>query len=59
MNKKIEGKINQLLNSDAVNYFETSERLVLMNILEKEIISELEKVSLYKIIEKYKRFIKN
>ena len=28
-------KINQLLNSEAVNYLETSERLVLKNILEK------------------------
>ena len=51
-------KINQILNSDAVNYLETSERLVLKNILEKEIISKNEIENLSIIIEKYKKFIK-
>ena len=52
-------KINKILQSDAINYLETSERLILKNILEKEGISELEVVNLEKIIEKYKKFIKN
>ena len=53
------GKINKILQSDAINYLETSERLILKNILEKESISELEVVNLDKIIQKYKKFIKN
>jgi transcriptional regulatory protein LevR len=52
-------KINQILQSDAINYLETSERLILKNILEKEIISELEATNLDKILQKYKKFIKN
>ena len=52
-------KINKILQSDAINYLETSERLILKNILEKEAISELEVVNLDKIIEKYEKFIKN
>tara|TARA_B110000014_G_C19832627_1_gene431762 strand:- start:2 stop:181 length:180 start_codon:yes stop_codon:yes gene_type:complete len=52
-------KINQILRSNAVNYLETSERLILKNILEKEIISELDAVNLDKILQKYKKFIKN
>ena len=52
-------KINKILQSDAINYLETSERLILKNILEKEGISELEVVNLEKIIEKYEKFIKN
>ena len=52
-------KINKILQSDAINYLETSERLILKNILEKESISELEVVNLDKIIQKYKKFIKN
>ena len=52
-------KINKILQSDAINYLETSERLILKNILEKESISELEAVNLDKIIQKYKKFIKN
>ncbi|MDA1124386.1 MAG: hypothetical protein O3C04_01910 [Crenarchaeota archaeon] len=52
-------KINKILQSEAINYLETSERLVLRNILEKEIISELEAVSLDKILQKYEKFIKN
>ena len=52
-------KINKILQSDAVNYLETSERLILKNILDKETISELEVVNLDKIMEKYEKFIKN
>ena len=57
MNSK--DKINEILNSDAINYLETSERLILKNILEKETISELEVVNLDKILQKYTKFIKN
>ena len=59
MKKDMEEKITLLLHSEAVNYFETSERLILKNILEKEVISELENENLDKIIGKYKKFIKN
>ena len=53
------GKINKILQSDAINYLETSERLILKNMLEKESISELEVANLDKIVQKYKKFIKN
>tara|TARA_B110001454_G_scaffold74246_1_gene71814 strand:- start:673 stop:858 length:186 start_codon:yes stop_codon:yes gene_type:complete len=59
LNKEIIAEINLLLNSDAVNYLETSERLVVKNVLDKEVISELERENLDKIIEKYEKFIKN
>ena len=59
MNVEIKEKINNLLHSDAMNYLETSERLIIKNILEKEMITELEILNLYKIVEKYKKFIKN
>ena len=52
-------KINEILQSDASNYLETSERLILKNILEKDTISELEINNLDKIYEKYRKFIKN
>ena len=52
-------RINKILQSDAINYLETSERLILKNILEKEIISEADVKNLDKIIEKYKKFIKD
>ena len=52
-------KIHEILQSDASNYLETSERLVLKNILEKDTISELELNNLDKIYEKYRKFIKN
>jgi hypothetical protein len=42
-----------------INYLETFERLILKNILEKEIISEADVKNLDKIIEKYKKFIKD
>ena len=57
MNSK--DKINEILHSNVINYLETSERLILKNILEKEIISELEVMHLDKILQKYKKFIKN
>ena len=52
-------KIDKILRSDASNYLETSERLILKNILEKDTISELDGDNLDKIFEKYKKFIKN
>ena len=58
MNKEIKEKINLLLNSDAINYLETSERLTLKNGLETEIISELMSKKLYEIFQKYGKFIK-
>tara|TARA_B110000014_G_C19950527_1_gene491841 strand:- start:206 stop:385 length:180 start_codon:yes stop_codon:yes gene_type:complete len=59
LNKEIKEKINLLLNSDAINYLETSERLTLKNGLETEIISELMSKKLYEIFQKYGKFIKN
>ena len=52
-------KIREILQSDASNYLETSERLILKNILEKDTISKLEINNLDKIYEKYRKFIKN
>ena len=52
-------KINKILQSDAINYLETSERLILKNISEKDEISELEVKNLDEILQKYKKFIKN
>ena len=52
-------KIDKILHSDASNYLETFERLVLKNILEKDTISELDGDNLDKIFQKYKKFIKN
>ena len=45
-------KIDEILHSDASNYLETSERLVLKNILEKDTISELDINNLDKIFQK-------
>ena len=59
MNEDIREKIYQLLHSNVIDYLETSERLILKNILDKKIISELESENLGKIVEKYKKFIKN
>ena len=59
MNINTKEKINKILQSDAVNYLETSERLILKNILEKKDVSELEVTNLDKIMEKYEKFIKN
>tara|TARA_B100000029_G_scaffold347624_1_gene339956 strand:- start:408 stop:584 length:177 start_codon:yes stop_codon:yes gene_type:complete len=52
-------KIKQLLKSDAINYLETSERLILKNILEKNTITEIEVKNLEKIYRKYAKYIKN
>ena len=52
-------KINKILQSDVINYLETSERLILKNILEKDTILELEAKNLDKILQKYNKFIKN
>ena len=52
-------KINKILQSDAINYLETSERLILKNILENDTISDIELSNLAKILKKYERFLKN
>ena len=59
LNEEFKVKINELLNSDAVNYLESSERLFFKNILDKNKISELESKNLTKIVEKYLKFVKN
>jgi hypothetical protein len=59
LNKDIKEKIHELLNSEALNYLETSERLVLKNVLEKETISKLETETLIKILVKYGKFVRN
>jgi len=52
-------KIDEILRSEASNYLETSERLILKNILEKDTISNIDASNLDKIFQKYKKFIKN
>ena len=52
-------KIDEILRSEASNYLETSERLILKNILEKGKISNIDASNLDKIFQKYKKFIKN
>ena len=52
-------KIDEILRSEASNYLETSERLILKNILEKDKISNIDASNLDKIFQKYKKFIKN
>ena len=52
-------KIEEILQSDAINYLETSERLILKNMLEKEESSDSEIANLDGILHKYKKFIKN
>jgi len=59
MTSDTENRINQLLNSEAVNYLETSERLILKNILEKNTISQIEFDNLEKIFRKYGKYLKN
>ena len=59
MNIKIKERIYQLLNSDAISYLETSERLILKNFLEKDIISQGDVTDLDRILKKYRKFIKN
>ena len=55
---EIQNEINKLLNSDAINYLETSERLILKNILEKDSSSETEIQNATKIIKKYNKFFR-
>jgi len=52
-------RIQQLLNSEAVNYLETSERLIIKNALEKDEISPTEYKNLEKIFRKYDRYLRN
>ena len=52
-------RIQQLLNSEAVNYLETSERLIIKNALEKDEISHTEYENLEKIFRKYDRYLRN
>lgn len=59
LNNETKEKIYELLNSDIVNYLETSERLVFKNALEKNLITDSEDMKLRKIIKKYDRFAKN
>tara|TARA_B100000029_G_C17213832_1_gene829115 strand:+ start:525 stop:704 length:180 start_codon:yes stop_codon:yes gene_type:complete len=59
MDATIKNKIQKLLNSDAVNYLETSERLIIKNILEKNTISHMEIENLEKIFKKYDKYTKN
>ena len=59
MTNEIENKIQQLLDSEAINYLETSERLILKNILEKENVSQSESHNLERIFRKYGRFFRN
>jgi len=59
LNENLNEKIHQILDSEVINYLETSERLILKNVLEKESISESELKNLDKIFTKYGKFIKN
>jgi hypothetical protein len=59
LNVDIEEKIHLILDSEVLNYLETSERLILKNALEKDNISELEIENLGKIFTKYGKFFKN
>jgi hypothetical protein len=59
LDKEIKEKIHLLLNSDVINYLETSERLVVKNAIDKKILSKTDDESLVEILEKYKKFIKN
>ena len=59
MDKEIKEKIHLLLNSDAINYLETSERLIVKNAIDKKILSKTDDEKLVKILEKYEKFIKN
>ena len=56
------GNLEGILDSDAKNYLESYERLLIMNVLEKSKIknfelSEGESDSLIKIIKKYDKFL--
>ena len=59
MTFEIKNKIQKLLNSEAINYLETSERLIFKNILERDAISQIERDKLEKIFRKYGKYLKN
>ncbi len=59
MTWEIKNKIRQLLNSEVINYLETSERLVLKNILELNTISQIEHDNLETIFRKYAKYLRN
>ena len=62
MNTEIIKNLGLILESEAVNYLESSERLFLMNVLQKSEtknyeLSENEQVLSNKIIKKYNKFL--
>ena len=59
MTSEIKNKIRQLLNSEVINYLETSERLILKNIVERDAISQIEYDNLEKIFRKYDKYLRN
>ena len=59
MRSDAKNKVQQLLNSEAVNYLETSERLIIKNMLEKDQISHTEYENLEKIFRKYDKYLRN
>ena len=59
MTFEIKNKIQKLLNSEAINYLETSERLIFKNILERDAISQMEHDTLERIFRKYAKYLKN
>lgn len=59
MTFEIKNKIQKLLNSEAINYLETSERLIFKNILERDTISQMEHDNLERIFRKYAKYLKN
>ena len=59
MTFEIKNKIQKLLNSEAINYLETYERLIFKNILERDAISQIERDKLEKIFRKYGKYLKN
>ena len=61
-NAEIIKKLDLILESEAINYLESSERLFLMNVLQKSEtknyeLSENEQVLSNKIIKKYNKFL--
>ena len=59
MDSNTENRIQELLNSEAINYLETSERLIIKNTLEKNTISQIEYHNLEKIFRKYDKYLRN
>ena len=61
-NAEIIKKLELILESEAINYLESSERLFLMNVLQKSEtknyeLSENEQILSNKIIKKYNKFL--